>query len=109
MDAANTTMPISSLPSLGALVNVQKAKKIGKPDSEGGIAYVKAIDVERGVMNVKYVLTRRMSFDVVQERVAYASLATKTRCTSNVDRKNAPSLLSPSHFYERQIHKQKNK
>jgi len=80
---------------VGDLVELDKERRYGVPDSDGGIAYVTAVN-EDGTVNVRYTIKRSESFNVLPERIHSASLAVSARCRSP-DEATRPSLLSPHH------------
>ena len=89
--------------SVGALVFVDPQSRTGRPNSEGGKAWVQAVNNENGTLDVKYLVGRRnrVSLGVEPYRVHLDNLGTTARRTR--ERQNAmPSLLSPHHNEIRQ-------
>ena len=84
--------------SVGALVFVDPQSRTGRPNSEGGKAWVQAVNNENGTLDVKYLVGRRnrVSLGVMPNRVHVDSLGTTARRTR--ERQNPmPSQLSADH------------
>jgi hypothetical protein len=82
--------------SIGALVKVAPEERVGRPDSEGGMAFVKSFDEEDLTLDVEYTVTGQESQEVVPQRITAASLATTARRRSP-NEATRPSLLSVAH------------
>ena len=61
--------------SIGALVKVLPEERVGRNNSEGGLAYVREFDKDKLTVDVTYVLGG-LSQEIAPERVTPASLDT---------------------------------
>ena len=80
---------------VGDLVTVDPLRRYGRPDSEGGQAYVMAWHEEQQAADVQYIVGRRSSPLVVAGRMKTAVLATSGRVRNPAERNTiTPSLIS---------------
>jgi len=87
----------SSALSVGALVNVKPESRRGRPNSEGGMAYVLEVNEDNDLtVDVRYVVSNTLSQEVLPTRLKPASLAVHARKKSKTELAR-PSLLSIAH------------
>jgi hypothetical protein len=84
----------------GDLVQVDPERWYGKPDSDGGLAFVAKVNAN-GTLDVSYSLTRTLSKEVLPTRIHPASFGTSAHQRSP-DEPTRPSLLSLHHRSSRE-------
>lgn len=96
-DSAAVLNPL--IHSVGALlVEVDPEDRNGRPDSNGGKAWMRSFNHENGRGTVSYIIDGRMSLDIEPGRLHQASLTTFARRNrKNESDGSRPSILTPAH------------
>ena len=81
--------------STGDIVDVAPAARVGCPNSDGGRAFIVAVNNDNSI-NVKYVVDRKISKEVQPSRVKVATIGTTARLPS-ANNNVLPSILSPKY------------
>ena len=84
--------------SVGALVEVDPEHRNGRPDSDGGKAWMQSFNHEYDRGTVSYMIDRCMSLDIEPERLYQASLMTFARRNRRNNKSDGrrPSILTPA-------------